>query len=102
VTVADGKADRGGGLRNEGGWLELTDVVVQSNRAFTGGGIYNDGQATLTNVIIRGNSACVENGLFNTRRAIFSWRRSPARGAVNLGFPLQHRRIQHESHRVEV
>ena len=82
--------------------MVLTDVVVRSNRAFIGGGIFNDGQATLTNVVIRGNSACVENGLFNTQRAVFSWRRWPASGSVNLSFPSSHRRIQHESHQVDV
>ena len=102
VTIANGKADRGGGLLNERGRLVLTDVVVRSNRAVMGGGIYNDGKATLTHVVIRDNNTRVGSGLFSTRRAMLSWRRSPASDLVNLGFLSNHQRVQHESHRVDV
>src|SRR5262245_41790169 len=33
LTIADGRADRGGAIRNAGGRLTLTNVVVTNNRA---------------------------------------------------------------------
>jgi parallel beta-helix repeat protein len=55
LTIAGG---RGGGLRNDGGALSLTDVVVRCNspRGF-GGSLFNDGTATLSHVIVEGNRA---------------------------------------------
>ena len=47
VTIANGNADLGGGLRNEGGRLVLTNVLIQGNRAIVGGGLFNDGRTTL-------------------------------------------------------
>jgi hypothetical protein len=78
VTIADGTANRGGGLLNEDGRLVLTDVVVRGNRAFVGGGLYNDGRTMLSAVSIKGNRAHVGSGMFNTRTATLLWRRSRA------------------------
>ncbi len=78
VTIANGNADLGGGLRNEDGRLVLTNVAIQGNRAIIGGGLFNDGRTTLSAVIIKGNRAHVGSGMFNTRAATLLWRRSPA------------------------
>ena len=78
VTIANGNADLGGGLRNDGGRLVLTNVVIQGNRAIVGGGLFNDGRTTLSAVSIKGNRAHVGSGMFNTRAATLLWRRSPA------------------------
>jgi hypothetical protein len=77
VTIANGNADLGGGLRNEGGRLVLRSVLIQSNRAIVGGGLFNDGRTTLSAVSIKGNRAHVGPGLFNTHGATLLWRRSP-------------------------
>jgi hypothetical protein len=74
VTITGGRADRGGGLRNEGGRLVLSDVVIRGNRARVGGGLFNDGTAVLSDVVIRGNRARIGCGLFSTRRATLTWR----------------------------
>ncbi len=78
VTIANGNADLGGGLRNDGGRLVLTNVLIQGNRAIVGGGLFNDGRTTLGAVSIKGNRAHVGSGMFNTRAATLLWRRSPA------------------------
>ena len=57
VTIANGNADLGGGLRNDGGRLVLTNVLIQGNRAIVGGGLFNDGRTTLSAVSIKGNRA---------------------------------------------
>ena len=68
MTLSGGRADRGGGIRNQGGRLVLNDVVIRGNRARLGGGLYNDGTAVLNDVVIRGNRARIGSGLFSTRR----------------------------------
>ena len=78
VTIANGNADLGGGLRNEGGRLVLTNVVIQGNRAIAGGGLFNDGRTTLSAVSIKGNRAHVGSGIFNTRAATLLRRPPPA------------------------
>jgi hypothetical protein len=78
LTIENGNADLGGGLRNEGGRLALTRVVIQGNRA-GGGGLFNDGRTTLSGVTIKGNHARIGPELFNTRAATLLWRRSPVR-----------------------
>ena len=78
MTIANGNADLGGGLRNDGGRLVLTNVLIQGNRAIVGGGLFNDGRTTLSAVSIKGNRAHVGSGMFNTRAATLLWRRSPA------------------------
>jgi hypothetical protein len=81
VTITGGRADRGGGIRNDGGRLVLSDVILRGNSArIRGGGLFNDGWTALSDVIIRGNRARVGAGLFNTRAATFHWRRSPRGG----------------------
>ena len=78
VTIANGNADLGGGLRNDGGRLTLSNVMILGNRAIVGGGLFNDGRTTLSAVSIKGNRAHVGSGMFNTRAATLLWRRSPA------------------------
>jgi hypothetical protein len=77
VSIANGNADLGGGLRNDGGRLVLTNVLIQGNRAIVGGGLFNDGRTTLSAVSIKGNRAHVGSGVFNTRAATLLWQRSP-------------------------
>ena len=78
VTIVNGNADLGGGLRNDGGRLALSNVMILGNRAIVGGGLFNDGRTTLRAVSIKGNRAHVGSGMFNTRGATLIWRRSPA------------------------
>jgi hypothetical protein len=80
VTISGGRADRGGGIRNDGGTLALDRVVVRGNSARGGGGLFNDGAAALSDVVIGGNRARIGSGLFSTRRATLTWRRWPAGG----------------------
>jgi parallel beta-helix repeat protein len=87
LTITGGRANDGGGLLNDGGTLQLTDVTIRGNRARLGGGLFNSGAVALSDVIIRGNTARVGSDLFNTRRAILSWRRSPAGRGERLGAP---------------
>jgi hypothetical protein len=75
LTIANGNADLGGGLRNEGGTLTLTKVAIRSNRAIVGGGLYNDGRTSLRGVSIMCNRARVGSQLFNTPAATLLWRR---------------------------
>jgi len=57
LTLADGRADYGGGIYNAG-TLTLTNCTLKGNStASYGGGIANEGTATLTNCTLRGNSA---------------------------------------------
>jgi uncharacterized protein (TIGR03067 family) len=54
LTIAGGR----GGLRNDGGTLSLTDVVIRGNSdRGLGGSLFHDGTATLDHVIIEGNGA---------------------------------------------
>ena len=78
LTIANGNADLGGGLRNDGGRLALFNVQILGNRAIVGGGLFNDGRTTLSAVSIKGNRAHVGSGMFNTRAATLIWRRTPA------------------------
>ena len=77
LTIANGNANLGGGLLNEGGRLVLTNVLIHGNRAIVGGGLYNDGRTTLRAVSIKGNRAHVGPGLFNARGATLLRRRPP-------------------------
>jgi hypothetical protein len=66
VSITGGRANRGGGIRNEGGTLQLTDVVIRNNSARrSGGGLFNTGMATLSNVVFRGNHARAGANLAN-------------------------------------
>jgi hypothetical protein len=80
LTVTGGRADRGGGIRNEDGTLALDHVVLRGNHADVDGALFNDGKATLTHVVIHGNSARVGFGLFSTRNATLTRGRSPVGG----------------------
>jgi CSLREA domain-containing protein len=59
VTVRNGIADHGGGIRNaDGGTLNVNVSIVTDNTATdAGGGILNRGTVTLTSSIVSGNSA---------------------------------------------
>ena len=70
LTIANGSANHGGGIYNEG-VATLTNCTISGNTAFyavggiyygDGGGIYNGGTLTLTNCTITGNSAQYEGG----------------------------------------
>jgi hypothetical protein len=74
VTIGNGNAELGGGVRNDGGRLVLSNVLIQGNRALVGGGLFNDGRTTLRGVLIKGNVAHVGRGMFNTRTASLTWR----------------------------
>lgn len=84
VTIANGRADVGAGLRNQGGRLALAGVVLRDNRArLFGGGLYNDGIASLDRVQVTGNAASLGGGIANlgrlsTRRVTFGGNRSAA------------------------
>ena len=66
VSITGGRANRGGGIRNEDGTLRLTDVVIRNNSArHSGGGLFNTGTATLSNVVFRGNHARAGANLAN-------------------------------------
>ncbi len=66
VAITGGRAERGGGIRNDDGTLSLTDVVVRNNSARkSGGGLFNSGTATLTDVTVRGNHADVGGNVAN-------------------------------------
>lgn len=61
LTVADGRGDDGGGIRNNG-TLEVTNATLSHNSAGSGsldygGGIFNAGTLTLANSTLSNNSA---------------------------------------------
>jgi hypothetical protein len=88
LTIAGGRADDGGGVRNDGGRHRLTDVVLRGNSArVLGGGLFNDGTAMLRDVTVVGNAAAVGGGIANTgtwTRAGVAIRRNFARFARDL------------------
>ena len=88
LTIAKGRADNGGGIRNQGGRLALTRVVLMGSKArLLGGGLYNDGIATLSGVTITGNAASLGGGLVNLGRLSvgeLTVRRNVARFASGL------------------
>jgi fibronectin-binding autotransporter adhesin len=72
LTISGGRADRGGGIRNERGTLALDHIVLRNNGARLGGGLFNNGTTTLNHVIISNNTARTGAGLFSTRAATLS------------------------------
>jgi hypothetical protein len=80
LTIAGGRAVRGGGILNHGGTLALDHAVLRGNRADVGGALFNDGKATLTHVVIRGNTTRVGSGLFNARNTTLTRGRSAVGG----------------------
>jgi len=66
LTIADGHAEDGGGIFNNGGALALTNCTLSGNSAaLCGGGIYNGGTLALTNCTLSGNSAGAGGGICN-------------------------------------
>ncbi|MBY0278236.1 CSLREA domain-containing protein [Candidatus Binatia bacterium] len=75
MTIASGKADQGGGIRNYGGTLTVANSVFSGNSAIGingnpasagGGGIFNFvGTLTLTNTVFTGNSASYGGALLS-------------------------------------
>jgi len=70
LTVSNGHAAYGAGIRNSEGSLTLTGVVVRGNEAAVeggtqgaeGGGIYSDGPLTLRETVVSGNAARASDG----------------------------------------
>ena len=66
VAITGGRAERGGGIRNDNGTLSLTSVIIRNNSARkSGGGLFNSGTATLTDVIVRDNDAHAAGNVAN-------------------------------------
>ena len=68
ITGGDTPSADGGGIRNNGGILNLTDSSVTSNHtAGLGGGIFNTigGTVILTDSVLRGNTAAGGGGISN-------------------------------------
>ncbi len=71
LTITHGRADNGGGIRNEAGaTLNLTHVVLANNQATAlfGGGLDNLGSATITASMFTGNRSDGEGGAIITGR----------------------------------
>ena len=73
-TIRDGNAtgsdpdDKGGGIYNNAGNLQLKNLIIQNNHANQGGGMYNTSSSPkLINVSFVGNRAVSGGGLFNTQ-----------------------------------
>lgn len=71
LTVADGRAEFGGGILNTFGSLVLDEVVVKDSEAVVeggteanaeGGGIYSEGPVTLRETAVTGNAARASGG----------------------------------------
>lgn len=70
LTVSNGRAAFGAGIRNGEGSLTLTRVTVKGNEATVeggtqgaeGGGIYSEGPLTLRETVVRGNTAKAVDG----------------------------------------
>ncbi|MGH8652555.1 MAG: choice-of-anchor Q domain-containing protein [Gammaproteobacteria bacterium] len=77
LTVQNGRA--GGGIRNDGSFVQASDLVVKDNSAFSaGGGIFNNiGTVTLVNSTVRDNRAGTRGGgVANTGLGILKMDRS--------------------------
>ncbi|MGE0474459.1 MAG: hypothetical protein AB7P17_12565 [Nitrospirales bacterium] len=63
-TVADNHAEsEGGGIGNlSGGWMEISNSLIQNNDANSGGGIDNAGDMTILRSVITGNEARIAFG----------------------------------------
>jgi len=62
---SSGSAD-GGGLRNNNGFVTITDTTFANNHAFHNGAIHNSGVMTVTNSQFTDNQARVGAGIYNT------------------------------------
>jgi hypothetical protein len=73
LTITGGNAtlvtaDLGGGIRNIGGTVTISDSTIRGNTAGDGGGIVNDaGTMTLTDCIVSGNTG---DGIYNRAEKI--------------------------------
>jgi hypothetical protein len=68
--VIDGGFNIVGGIYNEHGELDLTNVTLEDNEAVFGGGIYNDGLLSMTGGSISNNDGIFGAGLYNDGEAI--------------------------------
>ncbi len=77
----------GGGIRNRGGELTLTNTSVLNNSADRGGGIKNSGTLTVTDSLIKGNSALEYDGggIENTGTATIIGSRIALNNAKSFG-----------------
>jgi len=75
LTVSNGRAERGGGIRNVEGSLTLDRVVVKDSEAVAegdtkavveGGGVFSEGPLTLRETVVAGNAARASNGSAET------------------------------------
>jgi len=59
VTIANGDAHgwQGGGIFDDGNYLELDDVRIVNNRAHEGAGIFGGGEFLFSNVVLTSNQA---------------------------------------------
>jgi hypothetical protein len=88
LTITGGGADNGGGLRNEGGTVSLTNCTVSGNAATVqGGGLYNfDGTLSLFGCTVSSNTAPTGAGLagsggtLTTANATFSQNTASGQG----------------------
>lgn len=55
-TIRNGKAERGGGIYNNGATLTVNDSIITGNTATYGGGTWNGYNLTLTNSQVTGNT----------------------------------------------
>ena len=62
VTVQNGNAMQGGGIRVDFGSATLTNSIVSGSSANSGGGIWNQATLTLTNSTVSGNTASATAG----------------------------------------
>jgi len=70
ITIRNGNADQGGGIRNNGGTVALTNSTLSGNAAsLFGGGIYNnEGTVTLAASTLTSNSAVSFGGGIESNR----------------------------------
>jgi CSLREA domain-containing protein len=70
LTIADGQAQDGGGIFNQGGILNMSNCTLSGNRAtYDGGGISNrfDGTLNVSNSVFIGNEAVRNGGSIDNR-----------------------------------
>ena len=61
LTISNGSATIGGGIRVASGFATLFQLAISGNSAQAGGGVYNQGTLTIQNTTVTGNSST--NGL---------------------------------------
>ena len=81
VTIQNGVAGSGGGIRNLSGTLALRNCIISGNEATTGGGINNFvGTVTITNSTVSHNTAVYQGGGINSTSGTLDLEGSTVRG----------------------